>query len=57
MLKLEIIAHKQKAHKRMTKWNEFKGELEVIFDVTPFPTLVDETTCYHHFTTNHRTFP
>jgi hypothetical protein len=57
MLKLETITHKQKACKRITKWNEFKGELEVIIDVAPFPTLADENTHRHHFTTNHQAFP
>jgi hypothetical protein len=57
MLKLETIAHEQKACKKMAKWKKFKGELEVIINVTFFPTLVDETTCHHHFTINHQTFP
>jgi len=41
----------------MAKWNKFKGELEVIINVTPFPTLVDETTCRQHFSINHQAFP
>jgi len=39
MLKSETVAHKQKACKRMAKWNKFKGELEVIINVTPFSNL------------------
>jgi hypothetical protein len=46
LLKLEAIAWQQKTRKKEVEWNEFKGELNVILDVAPFPTLANEIT-YH----------
>jgi hypothetical protein len=52
-LKLEVIAWQQKTRKREARWNEFKGELNVILDVTPLFTLVNEVT-YHQMLMNYR---
>jgi len=38
----------QKMSKRGAKWNELKGELNNLLDVTPILNLIDETTYHHH---------
>jgi hypothetical protein len=44
LLKLEVVTWQQKTRKREARWNELKGELNVILDVTPFLTLANEVT-------------
>jgi hypothetical protein len=44
LLKLEVITWQQMTRKTEARWNELKGELNVIMDVTPLPTLVNEVT-------------
>jgi hypothetical protein len=45
---LEFMGWRQKTSKRETKWNELKGELNNLLDVTPILNLIDETTFHHH---------
>jgi hypothetical protein len=42
----------QKMSKRGAKWNELKGELNNLLDVTPILNLIDETTYHHHLIAN-----
>jgi len=42
--------------KREAKWNELKGELNNLVDVTPIPNLIDEATYHHHLIAYELTF-
>ncbi len=51
LLKLEAIVWRQKTRKKEARWDEFKGGLNVIINIIPLLTLIDEATYYQQLTT------
>jgi hypothetical protein len=43
LLKLEVLAWRQKTSMREARWNELNAKLNDLLEVAPLPSLVDES--------------